>query len=214
MMARPGTHEFRAAEGFEMAKAFTKADAEKHKALTARGWELTSVHLLPYGQEPSRRPGGYGQWHLRWAARCFERALEIHPEGWPSMWALGKIYQLLGDPDVAFLWFAKANAERPNHPDLVRDAGRAAMDIGRAEEALALCRAAVAFGPDDPVLVRNLALAHCLAGEDMEAGRCAAQAVQLDPDDIVSATVLDLVRDVAAGRRGRPRTLTEVFPCE
>ncbi len=130
MMARPGTREFRAAEGFEMAKAFTKADAEKHKALTARGWELTSVHLLPYGQEPSRRPGAYGQWHLRWAARCFERALEIHPEGWPSMWALGKIYQLLGDLDMAFLWFAKANAERPNHPDLVRDAGRAAMDVG------------------------------------------------------------------------------------
>ena len=43
-----------------------------------------------------------------------------------------------------------------------------------AEEALALCRAAVAFGPDDSVLVRNLAVAHCLAGEDMEAGRCAA----------------------------------------
>jgi Flp pilus assembly protein TadD len=214
MMARPETREFRAAEGFEMAKAFTKADAERYKALTARGWELTSVHLLPYGQEPSRRPGVYGQWHLRWAARCFERALEIHPEGWPSMWALGKIYQLLGDPDMAFLWFAKANAERPNHPDLVRDAGRAAMDIGRAEEALALCREAVAFGQDDPVLVRNLALAHCLAGEDTEAGRCAAQAVYLDPDDIVSATVLDLVRDVAVGRRGRPRTLTEVFPCE
>ncbi len=72
----------------------------------------------------------------------------------------------------------------------------------------------MAFGPDDPVLVRNLAVAHCLAGEDMEAGRCAAQAVQLDPDDIVSVTVLDLVRNVAAGRHGRPRTLTEVFPCE
>ena len=44
--------------------------------------------------------------------------------------ALGKIYQLLGDLDMAFLWFAKANAERPNHPDLVRDASRAAMDVG------------------------------------------------------------------------------------
>ncbi len=130
------------------------------------------------------------------------------------MWALGKIYQLLGDPDMAFVWFAKANTERPNHPDLVRDAGRAAMEIGRAEEALALCRAAVAFGPDDPVLVRNLALAHCLAGEDMEAGRCEAQTVQLDRDDIDSAMVLDLVRDVVAGRRRRPRTLKEVFRCE
>ena len=63
--------------------------------------------------------------------RSLLRAMpEIHPEGWPSMSALGKIYQLLGDLDMAFLWFAKANAERPNHPDLVRDAGRAAMDVG------------------------------------------------------------------------------------
>ncbi len=138
--------------------------------------------------------------------------LEIHPEHYQSMWMLGRIYQLLGDPDMAFLWFAKANAAKPHDPGLVRDAGRAALDIGRAEESLALCREAVTFWSDDPVLVRNLALAHCLAGEDLEAERCAAEAVQLDPTDSISVTVLDLIRDVALGRRERPTTILEAFP--
>jgi Flp pilus assembly protein TadD len=113
---------------------------------------------------------------------------------------------------MSFLWLAKANAAAPNDPSLVRDASRAALDVGRAEEAIELCRAAVAFDPDSPELVRNLALAHCLAGEDAEAKRCAALAVELDATDSVSARVLDLIRDVAAGERARPRTLLELFP--
>jgi Flp pilus assembly protein TadD len=130
------------------------------------------------------------------------------------MWALGKIHQRLGDQPAAFAWFAKAHAVKPDQPDVAREAGIAALDIGRFADALALCQTAVRHSPDDPGLVCNLALAHCLAGQDAEAERCAADAVQRDPKDAISATVLNFIRDVASGKRRRPTTLSEAFPPE
>jgi tetratricopeptide (TPR) repeat protein len=149
---------------------------------------------------------------LRRAIRYFEQALVINPEGWSSMWAVGKIHQRLGAHAIAFDWFARAHGINPNQPDVAREAGVAALDAGLINEALALCRAAVANGPDDPGLICNLALAHCLAGQDAEAERCAAEAAARDPADAISANVLAFVREVASGARRRPRRLTEAFP--
>ena len=81
-----------------MTREFTQAEADRHNALTAKGWALTKGRLVLHGEEPSGRPGWYTRWQLRRAARCFEQALKINPEGWSSMWALGKIHQRLGDP--------------------------------------------------------------------------------------------------------------------
>jgi Flp pilus assembly protein TadD len=193
---------------------FTQAEANRHNALTSKGWALTDGRLVLQDHEPSKRPGWYTRWKLGRAAKCFEQALEINPDGWSSLWALGKIHQRLGDQEAAFAWFTKAHEIKPDQPDVAREAGIAALDIGRVDEALAMCRAAVACLPDDPGLVCNLALAHCLAGQDSEAERCALEAVERDPRDTVSDTVLAFVRDVSSGRRGRPSTLSNAFPYE
>jgi Flp pilus assembly protein TadD len=95
--------------------------------------------------------------------------------------------------------------------DVAREAGIAALDIGRVQEALTLCRAAVANSPDDAGLVCDLALAYCLADDDAEAQRCVAEAVRRDPRDRISATVHSFIQDVAWGRRNRPWKLSEAF---
>jgi Flp pilus assembly protein TadD len=94
------------------------------------------------------------------------------------------------------------------------EAGIAALDLGRTEDALALCRTAVACNPDDPGLVCNLALAYCLAGDDAEAERCVAEAAERNPTDAVTTTVQGFIRDVASGKRQRPRSLQQAFPRE
>jgi tetratricopeptide (TPR) repeat protein len=195
-----------------VARRLTQAEADRHDALTARGWALTKPLLVLRGPEPSARPGWYSRWRLRRAIRCFERALEVNPESWWSMWALGKIYQRLGEQATAFDWFARAHAIRPGQPDLAREGGIAALLLGRAEEALTLCRAAVSGKPDDAGLVCNLALAYCLAGQDADAELCAADAAGHDTSDGISYTVLGFIREVAAGKRQRPRQLSEAFP--
>ena len=128
------------------------------------------------------------------------------------MWMLGKIHQRLGDQEAAFDWFTKAHAVKPDQPDVAREAGIAALDLGRAEAALVLCEAAVVCSPDDPGLVCNLALAHCLAGDDAEAVRCVTSAAERDPADTVTATVQHFIDEVASGKRARPRSLEEAFP--
>lgn len=199
-------------EGLRLVREFTQSEADRHNALTEKGWALTEGRLVFHGEEPVGRPGWYTRWQLRRAVRCFERALDINPEGWSSMWALGKIHQRLGEQEIAFGWFAKAHGLMPNHPDVAREAGIAALDLGHAEAALALCRAAVTSSPDDPGLVCNLALAHCLAGDDAEAVRCVTEAAERDPADTVTANVQQFIGEVASGKRARPRSLEEAFP--
>jgi Flp pilus assembly protein TadD len=148
---------------------------------------------------------------LRRANNCFQRALVINPEGWSSMWALGKIHQRLGDQEAAFGWFAKAHALKPDQPDVAREAGITALDLGWADAALAFCQAAVVCRPDDPGLVCNLALAHCLAGDDTEAVRCVTEAAERNPADTVTANVRHFIGDIASSKRARPRSLQE-FP--
>jgi len=193
-------------------RTFSQHEADRHNALCAKANALTKGRLLLGGSGSSRPPNWFDRWQLRRAMRCYAQALAINPEGWPAMWSLGKIHQRLGDQETALLWFTKAHEIQPDQPDVAREASVAALDLGRIDEALALCRSAVASRPGDPGLVCNLALAHCLAGEDAEAGRRAAEAVAGDPTDKISATVLKFVGDVASGKRPRPKRLLDAFP--
>lgn len=193
-------------------REFTQDEADRHNALTGKGWALIKGRIVLHSSGASRRPGWYARRQLRRAIECFEQALKINPTGWSSMWALGKIYQRLNQQATAFNWFAQAHALNPAQPDVAREAGIAALDIGRVEDALRLCLAARAIAPDDPGLICNLALAYCLAGRDSEAERCVTDAVASDPSDAISADVLKLVRDVASGRRPRPKRLCDVAP--
>lgn len=194
-----------------MPQDITDLDAERHDALYSKGWSLIEGRVFLHGAAAGGRPGWFSRWQLGRAIKCFEQALGINPQGWQSMWALGKIYQRLGEHAAAFDWFSEAHVINPDQPDVTRETGIAALEIGRVKEALELCRAAATSKPDDLGLICNLALALCLAGQDLEAEKYAASAVERDPSDSISATVLGLVREVASGKRQRPKQLSEVF---
>jgi Flp pilus assembly protein TadD len=195
-------------------REFSQDEADRHNALVAKGRTLTQGLLILSGEEPLGRPGWYAKWKLRRAIQCYERALAINPNGWSSMWKLGKIHQRLGDQGAALGWFVQAHSLKPDQPDVAREASLAALDLGLISEALALSRAAVACRPEDPGLACNLALAYCLAGDDVEAVRWVTEAAERDPADTVTATAQRFISDVVAGRRERPQSLQEAFPVE
>lgn len=195
-----------------MEREFTEEEAALHNSLTEEGWSLTKGRLYLHGEGIVGRPGWWASRKLRKAVRCFQQALEINPDDWSSMWALGKIYQRLGEHEMSLHWFSQAHKVNPTQPDVAREAGLAALDCGDSSLAVHLCRSAVDNNPNDIGLIANLALAYMLHGDDTDAVACARRAVSLDSDDDVSRNVLNCVQDVLDGRRTRPRRLLDAFP--
>jgi len=195
-----------------MQREFTEIEAARHNSLTERAWKLARNHMIVEGDESRRRPGWFVRRKLNEAMRCFERALDINSEGWSSMWALGKIQQRLGNHQASLSWFVRAHKINPTHPDVAREAGLAALDCGEAALAVKFCSCAVDDKPHDAGLVANLALAYMLNGDDKHAIECAERAARTAAGDEISSTVLEFVRDVADGRRSRPKRLLDAFP--
>ena len=191
-----------------MTRDFTDSEIDRHDTLVDEGWKLVEGQLLIHGNPPVGKPGFLVRRRLQKAIGCFEEALEINPEGWQSMWALGKIHQRLQNDALALNWFRRAYELNPEQPDVCREAAQAAMNRGNAEDAVRYCKTAVRLAPEDHGLKANLALALLLSGEYDEALDAGGQAVKGAPEDRISHQVLRLISEVKAG--SRPRTLREL----
>ena len=195
-------------------REFTQEEADAHNTLTDEAWSIMKP-LIILSDSPIRgKPSWFERRKLKKAITLFEMAREINPDGYSSMWALGKIFQRLGDNAIALKWFECAHRASPEQPDVAREAALSALDIGDSDSAIRYCSVAIELSPDDPGLVSNLALAHLLAGDDQKAFQAAEEATSRDPADTISKTVLEFVDDVSQGRKPRPKTLAEAFPLQ
>lgn len=182
-------------------------ETARHNAAYLRGWELAKPYMLVAGSPESTRLGRRGRRRLHQAIESLREALRIAPDNWPTLWALGKVYQRLGRPKDALESFRAAFALNPSHPDVAREAGATALALGDGPEAVRWCAAALAACPGDAGLVANLALAYLISGELERASATAREAVARSPHDAVSQRVLALTEDVRAGRRPAPRCI-------
>ncbi len=74
-----------------MAREFTQHEAHSHNRLTRKAWSLINGEILLDEPEPVGKPGWLTRLNLRRAIWLFRSALRINPEGWSSMYAIGKI---------------------------------------------------------------------------------------------------------------------------
>jgi Flp pilus assembly protein TadD len=193
-----------------MERQLTENQVREHDRVYGLGWSLAKGLLLLDGGNPSRKLGWFSRRRLRRAMGCFEAALRIAPEGWQSLWAMGKIHQRLGNTPEAVGCFARAHQLKPDQPDVAREAGIAATDLGDGPRAVQFSRAAVALAPNDSGLVSNLALALLINGQTPEASAVAADAVARAPTDPIAKAVKAIIDDVAAGRRPKPRSAKDL----
>ena len=126
------------------------------------------------------------------------------------MWALGKIHQRLESAAESLFWFRKAMAIVPDQPDVARETGLAAFEVGNAELGLQCSQAALDARPDDPGLMANLALAHLLGGDLATAEGFVSKSLELAPDDRTSEFLSEVIREVVEGTRPRPASVHEV----
>lgn len=193
-----------------MTREFTEAEVREHNRHYQEGWALIRDDIFLAGSRASGPPGWRVRRRLTRAIGCFEAALAVNPEGWPSLWALGKIQQRLGRKAEALEAFTRAHALAPEQPDVAREAGIAAAEVGDGAAAVRFVEAAIAARPADGGLLSNLALARLLCGDVVGAREAVDRAAALLPEDAIVHKVRRVVEDVAGGRRSQPRTLDEI----
>jgi Flp pilus assembly protein TadD len=190
-------------------RQLTDDEAARHNAAYERGWKLAKPYMLLSEAPQAPRLGWAGRRRLNQAIESLREALAIAPENWPTLWALGKIYQRLGRADQALESLRAAFELNPTHPDVAREAGLAALAAGDGRAAIRYCTAARSTSPDDAGLVSNLALAYLISGEIERASATAHEAIERDPGDAVSRRVLARVENVRAGKRPAPQRIQE-----
>ena len=190
-----------------MAEELTPEMSQRHNLVYRQGWALIrgEIAIAGSGVGSKTRLGWFGRRRLRQAIKCFEAALQIAPSNWSALWALGKIYQRLGDFKEALAYFARAHQMKPDQPDVAREAGICATHLGDGPSAVRYCESAIACAPNDAGLVANLALA-CLINGDLDRAQVlASEACAREPGDAVSKNVQRIVHEVAIGKRAQPK---------
>ncbi len=192
-----------------MSDDISPAEWVTHNAFYEKGWSLIAGMCIVESALP-RGPGMFARRKLQKAIKCFQGALEIDPTGWQCMWALGKIHQRLGSAAESLFWFKKAIALAPDEPDVARETGLAAFDVGDNELGLQCAHAALDARPDDPGLMANLALAHLLGGDVAAAQGFVKTSLELAPDDPITGYVAEVIREVADGTRPQPASIHDI----
>lgn len=192
-----------------MNKEYTQAEADQHNALTEKGWAILNDYALLLERDQVRI-GFRAKRRLKKAVALFHEALNIAPENYSSKWALGKIYQVLGDHQRSLIWFEEAWALEKGNADVCRETSLAAMDCGEFSKAIDFCDKAIALNPNDAGLYCNKALALMFLKRDVEAIEAVASSLKLNPDDPITLDVRVIVHSVADGSRPRPKTIKDI----
>lgn len=193
-----------------MMNSKSKEEPNLHDRLHTEGWKILEGEVHLEGPEPLRRPGWLSRRKLKKAISLFEQMLAINPTSWSAMWALGKIYQRMGDDAKALEWFTRAHQIEPLNPDVMREAALSALNVGKGKEAEDFTTSAIELKPNDAGLISNLALALLLNNKSREAKEKAEEAVRANPADFVSKNVLEFIDDVVSGKRPYPKNLRDI----
>jgi len=128
----------------------------------------------------------------------------------PTLFMLGKAEQRLQNWEAARAAFHAAHELDPDQVDGCRELCHVYLELGLGDRALPLARRAVELRPDDSGLQCNLAVALLLAGDIDAARATSSAALTRDPSDAVCQLVRQVIDDVDAGLRPRPRTLAQL----
>ena len=180
-------------------------------ALYRKACALAEGHL-PLHDKPQNhlRPGFFLRQRLRRSVKLLERVVALCPRHWPALWMAGMLNRRLGREQAALNCFARSFELKPDQPDVAREAGLSAMNLGLMSRSIEYTEAALRATPGDAGLLANLALAHLFNQNPAGAKRLADAALAADPSDNVTRAVAHLIDEVLAGKRGCPRNQSEV----
>jgi Flp pilus assembly protein TadD len=170
---------------------------------TKAGWRALNK-LLPKYELGEVEPGWLARRRIEAARTHFEAALRIEPEGWESLWGMGKLLRIGGDVPAAFALLLRAVSGHDRSPALYRDLTVLALDLDRRDAAEEYARAAVALNTQDADMLASYALVLLFNSQVKRALGVATNACKLQPNDSRNWEILQLIRRVDKGEEGPP----------
>jgi len=125
--------------------SLTEEQMKEHNVLYARANEL-SKGLILLDDVSFKPPGCFGKRRLRKAVELYRQVLEINSKNWPSMFAIAKAFQSLGEFQQSLDWFIRAHECVPENPSVAKEVGNAASRLGKHDVALQTMRVMGMFG--------------------------------------------------------------------
>jgi len=150
--------------------------------------------------------------NLHEGVRDFETAVKLDGSRADVLWALGQAQQALGDHESAYQALHRAYLfDGGKNADLPKELVLECLETGRGAEAVSVAQDAMRLHPEDSGMLANLALAYVIDGQVDVAIQTADRAVAVDPRDDVSATALQRILEVRAGKRPAPHVLGDLL---
>jgi tetratricopeptide (TPR) repeat protein len=184
-------------------------EIQRHNDLYNQACRLSDGLMIIDGK-PRKRPGPLERSRLQEAIHLFQQVIDLNPTNWQSMFFIGKAFQSLEELEPALTWFLRAHDCVPTNRSVAKEIGGTACRLGQHDVAINVIQAAIKEHPEDAALYVNLGLSYLISGKPTDACNAFERAVGLEPDRRANKLLLDLAKDVDAGKRPCPKTEREV----
>lgn len=192
-----------------MTKEHTQAEVDLHNALMRKGWCILNDYAL-LSDRDQIKCGFFGKRRLKKAAQLFHEALKISIDNYSPKWALGKIYQVLGDDHTSLKWFEEAWLLKSDNADICREASLAAMNCGEFSKALEFCHRSIEISPKDASLHYHRALVMMFLERDVEAIENVTYSLKLCPTNQQTLNFRKILYSVVDGKMTRPKSIKDI----
>jgi len=138
------------------------------------------------------------------AINNFEKALEIHPESWQSLFFIGKIYQRLKDYEKSLNFIEKSMIFETQNHVLPQEASLVCMHLNQLDKAIEYSKLSIKINPENFALLGNHAMNLLVAEFDEEAKEIIEKAILLNPDDKINRNIKQKIENVILKKERRP----------
>jgi len=194
--------------GEDVLPEFTINSVDEHNAVYVRGVDLIKPHLWLDNKIPKLTTDGSK--NIRRGIHDLQAVTAYNPSNWNAFWIIGKGYQALREPELAYQNFKAARELNKENPNVAREYAESCLRLGHGTEAVIVAVAAVEASPRDAGLHANLALAYLIAGAIPYAQQAIQNSLTIQPDDKISQSVKRVIDEVAEGKRPQPKKLSDL----
>lgn len=169
-----------------------------------KGCSLQKGLILLDGYRP-KSLGFFEKLRAKKAVYNFEKALEIYPESWQSLFFIGKIYQRLRNYEKSLEFIEMSmKYENQNHI-LPQEASLVCMHLNQLEKAIEYSKLSIEISPENFALLGNHAMNLLVAEFDDEAKEIIEKAMLLNPEDKINKNIKQKIENVILKKERRPK---------